>query len=233
MNASVTARELARATLIDSIKEAARRQVATEGAARLSVRAVAREVGMVSSAVYRYFPSRDDLLTALIVDAYADLGAAVEQAAAAVAPDRVRERWRAVCAAVRDWAAAGPQEYGLLFGSPVPGYQAPVATVAPGARVPTALLAVVRDGWVAGRVRRGAEAPLPGALAGQVAGVAEALAAELPPAVVLRVAIAWTQLFGVITFELFGQLIGSFDPADAFFAASVDAMADLIGLAAE
>lgn len=231
MNAGVTARELARATLIDSIKQAAQRQVATEGAAKLSVRAVAREVGMVSSAVYRYFPSRDELLTALIVDAYDDLGAAVEQAAAGVAPERVRERWRAVCAAVRHWAAAGPQQYGLLFGSPVPGYQAPSETIPPAARVPTALLAVVRDGWVAGRVQGVSDAPMPGALAGQLAAVTEALATELPAALVLRVAIAWTQLFGLITFELFGQLISTFDPADAFFAVSIDTMADLMGLA--
>ncbi len=233
MNASVTARELARTTLVDSIKRSARRQVATDGAARLSVRAVAREVGMVSSAVYRYFPSRDELLTALIVDAYDALGAAVEQAAAGVPPERSRERWRAVCGAVRTWGAAGPQEYALLFGSPVPGYQAPQDTVAPAARVPSALIAVVQDGWTAGRVEPGADVPLPELLTGQLTAVAAALAVELPPVVVLRVAVAWTQLFGLVTFELFGQLAGSLAPADEFFAASVDAMADLIGLAAD
>lgn len=230
MKAGITARELARATLVDSIKEAARRQVAAQGAARLSVRAVAREIGMVSSAVYRYFPSRDELLTALIVDAYDALGSAVEQAAAGVPPEQVRERWRAACNAVRSWAAADPQEYGLLFGSPVPGYQAPQDTVAPAARVPAALLAVVRQGWMAGRMEAGDDVPLPAVLSGQLATVAEALAVELPPVVVLRVAVAWTQLFGLVTFELFGQLVGSLDPADEFFAASVEAMADLIGL---
>ena len=230
MKASVTARDLARASLVDSIKAAAGRQVAAEGAARLSVRAVAREVGMVSSAVYRYFPSRDQLLTALIIDAYDDLGAAVERAAAGVPRDRARERWRATCTAVRTWAAAGPQQYGLLFGSPVPGYRAPQDTVAPAGRVPTALMAVIQQGWVAGRVRPGPEVPVTTALSGQLAIVADALGTDLPPVVVLRAAAAWTQLFGVVTFELFGQLVGSFDPATDFFDAVVDAAADQIGL---
>ena len=230
MSASATARSLARATLVDSIKQAARRQVAADGAARLSVRAVAREVGMVSSAVYRYFPSRDELLTALIIDAYDALGSAVELAVAGVPPERVRERWGAACAAVRRWADAGPQEYGLIFGSPVPGYRAPQDTVAPGARVPAALITVVRDAWVAGRVRSGEEPALPKGLSGQLDAVAAALAAELPPVVVLRVAMAWMQLFGIVSFELFGQLAGSFEPADDFFGAAVEAMADAIGL---
>ena len=230
MSASATARSLARATLVDSIKQAARRQVAADGAARLSVRAVAREVGMVSSAVYRYFPSRDELLTALIIDAYDALGSAVEQAVAGVPPERARERWGAACAAVRRWANAGPQEYGLIFGSPVPGYRAPQDTVAPGARVPAALITVVREARVAGRVRSGEEPALPKGLSGQLDAVAAALAAELPPAVVLRVAMAWMQLFGIVSFELFGQLAGSFEPADELFGAAVDAMADAIGL---
>ena len=86
MNASRTARERVRAELIREITEIARRQLATEGAAGLSLRAVAREMGMVSSAIYRYFPSRDDLLTTLIIDGYNAVGAAVEKAEAAWTP---------------------------------------------------------------------------------------------------------------------------------------------------
>ncbi|HEY9521654.1 MAG TPA: helix-turn-helix domain-containing protein, partial [Thermopolyspora sp.] len=84
MNASRTARERARAELIGEIKEAAKRQMAVTGATGLSLRAVARELGMVSSAIYRYFPSRDDLLTALIIEAFDAVGEAVEGATAAV-----------------------------------------------------------------------------------------------------------------------------------------------------
>jgi len=113
-----TARERVRAELTADIADAARRQLAEVGAAALSLRAVARELGMVSSAVYRYFPSRDDLLTRLIIDGYDDLGATAE---AADRPSALpTERWLAVCRAVRGWAKAHPHEYALLYGSPSP-----------------------------------------------------------------------------------------------------------------
>ncbi len=87
-NAPRTARQRARAELTREIKEGARRQLAATGADGISLRAVARELGMVSSAVYRYFPSRDDLLTALIIDAYDAVGEAAEQAIADQSPMR-------------------------------------------------------------------------------------------------------------------------------------------------
>src|SRR5690349_24743516 len=104
MNASRTARERVRAELTREITDIARRQLATEGAAGLSLRAVAREMGMVSSAIYRYFPSRDDLLTALIIDGYNAVGEAVERADAAADPGDFAGPLLAVCMAVRGCA---------------------------------------------------------------------------------------------------------------------------------
>src|SRR5512139_2075019 len=147
MNAGRTARDRARAELTNEIKEAARRQLAADGAAKLSLRAVARELGMVSSAVYRYFPSRDELLTALIIDAYDALGAAVEVADQSPPATAVYDRWRAACSAVRTWARAHPHEYALIYGSPVPGYEAPKDTVAPASRSGLVLVGIVRDAW--------------------------------------------------------------------------------------
>src|SRR5207247_659822 len=106
-------------------------RIASEGAAGLSLRAAARELGMVSSAVYRYFPSRDDLLTALIIDGYNAIGAAAEQADAACRRGDHRGRWLSACRSVRDWALAHPHEYSLVYGSPVPGYRAPEQTIGP------------------------------------------------------------------------------------------------------
>src|SRR5947207_15973409 len=114
--ASVRAR--VRAEMTEEIKAAARRHLAVDGA-NLSLRAVARELGMVSSALYRYFPSRDDLLTALIVDAYNAVGEAAEGARDALTgPDAKRPvaRWSAVCSGVRTWALAHPHEYALIYG---------------------------------------------------------------------------------------------------------------------
>jgi AcrR family transcriptional regulator len=248
-SASRTARERARAELTQEIKQEARRQLAAHGAQGLSLRAVARELGMVSSALYRYFPSRDELLTALIIDAYDSLGEAAEAADAGCPPPDVRGRWGATCHAVRNWALAHPHEYALIYGSPVPGYRAPQVTVASATRVARVAGGLVADAW---REIRGADrghpaasppgpgasaggpgsapAPLPPELAEQAAIVADVIAPGAPEAMIARLLIAWTQLFGMISFELFGQLVGSADPADAFFGYAVEQMADFIGL---
>jgi len=227
MNAGRTARERARAELTEEIKAAARRQLATVGAEALSLRAISRELGMVSSALYRYFASRDELLTALIIDAYDALGAAAE--AAATGGDPVDE-WIAIYAAVRDWARANPQEYALIYGSPISGYHAPQTTVEPAIRVPLLLLGLLQRAQASGRLVTPADAPEPsGALAEQT-GTLVALAPDVPPAVLVRTVIVWTQLFGMISFELFGQLVGSMDPADEFFASAARQMAAFVGL---
>ncbi|MCU7822331.1 TetR/AcrR family transcriptional regulator [Kitasatospora sp. DSM 101779] len=233
MTAIRTARERAREELTREIKLEARRQLASEGAQRLSLRAVARELGMASSAIYRYYPSRDELLTALIVDAYTDL-ADTADAALAAAPTTPRARWRALCTAVRGWALAHPHEYALVYGTPVPGYRAPQETIEPAARLPLALIAVAREGRPDTPAQDTPAPPAPaGPLGEQLARLRAELAPDLPEAVLARAAIAWTQLFGMIGFELFGHLAGSFDPADAFFAHAVEEMADLVGLPAE
>src|SRR6185369_12085697 len=103
MTAATGARARVRAEMTQEILDAARRQLAEQGSAALSLRAVARDVGMVSSAVYRYFPSRDSLLTALIVEAYDGLGTAVERAVAKVPADDLVGRWNTICDRVRRW----------------------------------------------------------------------------------------------------------------------------------
>ncbi|OII65635.1 TetR family transcriptional regulator [Streptomyces sp. CC53] len=228
------ARARARAEITAAIKDEARRQLAAEGAAKLSLRAVARALGMVSSALYRYFPSRDDLLTALIVDAYDALGAAAEAALEATPPtaDPVA-RWTAVCAAARSWAVAHPHEYALLYGSPVPGYTAPRDTVAPAARVALALVAVVRDAHRAGAV---APPPLPAALGAEARRMTAGLTAgagagdHLPPALVHALVGAWAQLFGLISFEVFGHFHGVVEERETFFHAAAARIGREVGL---
>lgn len=231
MSASRTARERARAELTKEIEDAARRQLAVSGAHGLSLRAVARELGMASSALYRYFASRDELLTALIIDAYNALADAVDAAVRAVPAPEYRARWQAACRAVRAWAIAHPHEYALVYGSPVPGYRAPQTTIAPGGRVPVVLMRIVADAWAAGALTgRRDDAALPSPLAEQAGRAAAAVAPGLPEHLVVRGAVAWTQLFGMVTFELFGQYANTLDPADAFFEHTVARMADLAGL---
>jgi AcrR family transcriptional regulator len=216
-SASRTARDRARVELTEEIKTAGRRHLAEHGASGLSLRAVAREVGMVSSAVYRYFPSRDDLLTALIIDAYDAIGECAENADAAARDRGVQARWLNVCEAVRRWALANAHEYSLIYGSPVPGYAAPEATIEPASRVPLVVLRLLVDGVTAGEVLEGETPSMPRVVRSDFAQLRRTAAPSVPDAVLSRALAVWAQLLGTINLELFGHLHNVIHDYDAFF----------------
>jgi AcrR family transcriptional regulator len=216
-----------RAEMTDEIKAIARRQLATEGA-NLSLRAVARDLGVVSSAIYRYFPSRDDLLTALILDAYNALGTSVEAAEGAVDRADFTGRFLAVCHAVREWGLANPHEYALIYGSPVPGYAAPTDTVAAATRAVTVLGGILEDAAQAGLLPD--DGGLPMDVAGEVERVGAIVAPSVPLGPLSRGLGSWLQLFGFVSFELFGQLTNAIDVPGPLFDHQMRAQARYIGL---
>lgn len=224
------ARARVRAELTREIADVARRHLATEGAAALSLRAVAREMGMASSAVYRYYPSRDDLLTALIVQAYDMVGAAAEAADTAQEPTDLLGRWQGVCRAVRQWALVHPHEYTLIYGSPVPGYTAPALTIGPAARVAVVLCRIMATGLASATTEVTADGS--GADASLTPGVAIDIGLPDQPSGSFgaRAVQTWTGLFGLISFELFGQMHNVVDDHDAFFAAATMRLAEQVGL---
>jgi AcrR family transcriptional regulator len=228
MSAVPTARERVRAELTAEITDAARRQLAEVGAAALSLRAVARELGMASSAIYRYFPSRDELLTRLIIDGYDALGAAAEAADDPAAPPR--ERWLAVCRAVRAWARAHPHEYALLYGTPVPGYAAPRDTVPAAARVGVLLGRVLGDAARAGALAAAGESRDPTLISDDTVAVLGGEHPALDDAVRLRALLAWSAIYGTLSFELFGHFVGSVLDADRYFDRAMAELAGLVGL---
>ncbi|MCK1797724.1 TetR/AcrR family transcriptional regulator [Streptomyces sp. XM4193] len=222
-------RSRARAEVTAAIKEEARRQLAEEGAARLSLRAVARELGMVSSALYRYFPGRDELLTELIVDAYSAAGSVAESAASASAGSAPAVRWREVCRALRRWALAHPHEYALVYGSPVPGYAAPDRTTEAASRIALALFGVVADAVATGDCAEPVDVP-PAELLADARELGERIGLELPAPLLSRALVVWPQLFGLIGFEVFGQLHGVIERREAYFDHAVDQLAATVGL---
>lgn len=232
MSSSRTARERVRAELTREITDIARRHLATEGAGGLSLRAVAREMGMVSSAIYRYFPSRDDLLTALIIDGYNAVGEAVEHADAARPPEDHTGRWLAVCHAVRDWALAHPHEYALLYGSPVPGYQAPQDTVAAAVRDTIVYGRIISDAYRAGALNPPDVCPPVPAPFSEDAARVRAIIPDVPDDVIVRSLIAWTGLFGWLSFELFGQFNNTVLDTGTAFDHSMRCQAAFLGLPA-
>jgi AcrR family transcriptional regulator len=225
---AVGIRARARAEMTDEIKRIARVRLAADGP-NLSLRAVARDLGVVSSAVYRYFASRDALLTALIIDGYNSLGETVEAAEAAVARRDLMGRWLATGRAVRTWALANPHEYALLYGSPVPGYAAPQDTIGPASRPVWVLVGILRDG-VERDVLSGAHR-LPRAVRQDMEAIVRTPGfAGLPPAVLARGMTAWAQVFGTLSFEMFGRLTNAVTDYDAYFEYQLRTMANYVGL---
>jgi AcrR family transcriptional regulator len=226
---ATTARASARAEMTQRIKQAAREHLAVDGA-NLSLRAVARDLGVVSSAVYRYFASRDELLTALILDGYASLGDAAERAEAAVPRRDLAGRWIALGRGVRAWALANPHEYALLYGSPVPGYAAPQDTVGPASRPVLVMVEIMRDAVAAG-VPIPAGPRLPRAVRADLERLQDDPAfSGVPPAMFARGMTAWAQLFGALSFELFGRLTNAIEAYETYFDYQLRAMAAYLGL---
>ena len=227
------ARARARSEVVDAIKAAATQQLGQSGASALSLRAVARELGLVSSALYRYFPSRDALLTALIVDAYDAVGATAEQAdatalAAGADPGR---RWLEVCRAVRAWAGAAPHEYALVYGSPVPGYSAPRDTVEPAVRLSRVMAVIVMTAAREGSLRP-PDRLLPGPR--RVTPAVVELAGGPPPPpyddLLERSLVLLTALIGTISSLQFGHLRGALLDEDAWFDDAMAVAAEGVGL---
>lgn len=226
-----TARQRVRAELTAEITDVARAHLAEHGADGLSLRAVARDLGMVSSALYRYFPSRDHLLTALIVEAYDAVGDAAERAAAAVEPsDDLAGRWLALATATRRWAVANPHEWALIFGSPVPGYRAPEDTIDPAARIPLLLIGLGQEAADRRRRPRTPPSPVPPAVSADLHRLRDATGATLDDHELARGIAAWTALVGTISFELFGHLNNVITDHEAFFAHQMEAVGRDLGL---
>jgi len=132
--------------LQEAIKETAWKQIAEFGAPTLSLRAIARDLKITAPAIYNYFPSRDELVTALIIDAYKSFGDSQLEARDVVPLEDIEGRMMAIGVAYRNWAHTYPQRYQLIFGTPLPGYEAPLMEVLPSAaRSLSALVSVVEQ----------------------------------------------------------------------------------------
>ncbi|MGW7415397.1 TetR/AcrR family transcriptional regulator [Streptomyces sp. NPDC054863] len=183
-------------------------QIAAAGASALSLNAIAKQMGMSGPALYRYFASRDDLITELVREAYGSLAETLRTAAAAGAD------LAGLAHVLRGWALADPQRYFLVYGTPVPGYRAPEDTTALSAEIMTTLLdacaALPPDSAVA-------------SFAGHLADHRDwAAGHEAPPGALHRFLTFWTRLHGVLSLELAGHITGmGFDPA-LLFAAELD-----------
>lgn len=225
-------RQRNREAIMSAISEVANRQLAEVGPAALSVRAVARELGMASSAIYRYVSSRDELLTMLIIEGYNAMADDVE--AAVVRVKDPEKRFLAIGLACRGWALQHPQQYALIYGSPVPGYVAPEDTIAPATRISALLVGVLQQ--MAASPTVPAFKPRVGrSLRPLLQGLSEwAPEPTFTEAAMALGVMAWTHMIGSISFELFGHrhnVVGDSE-ADrkAYFEFEMRTLGDLLGL---
>ncbi len=211
------------------IIELGRRHLVTEGAAGLSLRAIARDLGMASSAVYRYVSSRDELLTLLLVDAYTDLAETVERSR--VQESGWRDQLSAIAGAVRHWALAQPASWALLYGSPVPGYHAPAdRTVEPGTRVLGMMFAAVSAGVAAGDIPDSeSRITVPAAISADFDGLRTEFGIADGDPVLAKCLSLWAGLVGAISLEVFGQYgADTFTDPAAVFDIQVAVLTDVL-----
>lgn len=200
--------------LKEVIKDVAWRQMVEVGAAGLSLRAIARDLGMSAPSIYNHYADRDALVTALIIDAYMSLGDYQLAARDAVAIADLRGRWRATGEAYRAWALAMPQRYQLIFGTPIPGYEAPVLDVLPaGARSLSALVSVVDEARSAGRLNA-IEFPQVNIHAQPVFDAWQQYSGPYQPVSLAVALLIWGRVHGLVSLEL-GRSMPPFGPDGA------------------
>ena len=212
-------RERYRAQVRAEIKQAALRQLAESGPGGLSVSAIGKELGVSGPALYRYFAGRDELLTELVIDAYNDLADALSAAISHAPGQEPRARLEAMARGYRSWALAEPHRYRLLFGPPLPGYDAHAERlVAASVAAMNLLLGTLREA--------GDRAPAPPSqpLASQLTAWAQTHAADVDPAIALRAILIWSRLHGLVSLEIAGNFASMGIDPDQVFEAQLPAL---------
>ena len=205
-------RERYRAHVRHEVKQAALRQLEESGPAAVSISAIGKQLGMSGPALYRYFASRDELLTELVIDAYHDLADALRAAASQPAGLEPRPRFKALARAYRSWALAQPHRYRLLYGPPLPGYDAHAQRLVDASQAAMSqLLGVLRE-----LGDPTAPAP-PEPLASQLRAWALAHDLGTGPAAALRAVLVWSRLHGLVSLEIAGNFASmGIDPDQVF-----------------
>lgn len=212
-----------RAAMVDDIKAIARRQLAEQGPGAVSLRGIAREIGTASSALFRYFPTYNDLITALVIDAYDSLADAMSTGRDAAGPADHAGRWYAICLAYRRWSLANPSEFALLHGTPLPGYDAPPEATGPAAgrfaEVAIAAFAAAVEAGAADPERTQVPADLK--LGERWSDLLRGPIGGYEPRIIGIVFSAWASLRGYLMAEVFGNLPVLIDDTDALCRAHV------------
>ncbi|MDZ4769833.1 MAG: TetR/AcrR family transcriptional regulator [Chloroflexota bacterium] len=221
-----TRREQQRETTLETIKQVARAQMAHEGTAGLSLRGIARDMEVTAPALYRYYPSRDDLITALILDGFNALADAMIAADAAQPRPAYGERIYAIFCAYRDWALANPVDFQLIYGNPIPGFHAPAEVTVPAVvRGFIPMTEALTEAYAAAVLRPPAHFQhLPHTVDAFLRAFADSNGYPVPPEVFAVMAHAWTMTHGMVVLEMHRHTPSLLGDTTAFFQHQIKAL---------
>lgn len=216
----------------EAIKNLARQQMAAEGSAAISLRGIARDMHVTAPALYRYFPSRDHLITGLIADGYNAIADTLEQVNAGLAADAYAERLFAVLMAYRAWALEHPTDFALLYGTPIPGYEAPREVTVPAATRTFALIVgIIAEAMGAGVLTETPEQrALPPSIAAHLTQMGASEGYTVPESALYLGVVGWARLHGIIMLELFNHIQPVIGDTDAFYRAELLGLLNSSGL---
>ncbi len=229
---TMTRREQRHEATREEIKQHARAQMSREGTAAISLRSIARAMGVTAPALYRYYPSRDDLITDLVASAFHALADALEAERDAHAGEPAAARLRAILLTYRDWALSHPLDFALIYGNPIPGYVAPGEVTVPAAARGFAIIVTLIAEALANRVEgRGTIDRVPAPLEAHMEALAASGGYEVPLLALYLGVLGWTRLHGVIMLELFEHLQPVAGDVDALYRVVIDDLLIAAGIA--
>ncbi len=212
-------KDTTREDMIAQIKATARQQMTEKGTAGLSLRGIARAIGVTAPAIYNYFPTLDDLITALIVDAFRSVADTMIATADAHDDGSATSRIFAAGLAYREWALAHPVQFQLIYGNPIPNYSAPAEVTAPLARLP--LHGLVQDFLRAHQngelTLPDAHVHIPDAVRADIRAYVAYTDADIPEGLVYTLMAVWSRLHGMVMLELFQHLTAIIPHTDEFY----------------
>jgi AcrR family transcriptional regulator len=228
-----TRREQNRLTTIDEIKRIARLQMAQEGISHVTLRGIAREMGMAVTALYRYFPSYSDLITELILDAFNGLADHIDHAQRQQKPTDWGARLWAALMAYRDYALTYPHDFALIYGTPIVGYNAPgERTVPASSRTFEVIGSIIAEAHASGAlIVPHTVTDLPATVVQHMGQLMAARQYAISEVLVYTLAQGWSRLHGIVMLELFGHFGPVVGDVDAFYRSEVAGLMQSMGLA--
>ncbi|RFS84910.1 TetR/AcrR family transcriptional regulator [Actinomadura spongiicola] len=227
-------RDRLRAATVREISETARRILVEQGPEAVTLRAIAREMGMTAPALYRYFDSHGELLRHVVGDIFTELTGELHDAIHQVTPGDMSGKFLAVSRQFRRWALSHPREYGLLFGAPVRGRATDQE------RADFAEECARRFGWTFMNLFlelwRKKPFPIPAddeidpVLRPQLRRYRDEIGVELPLGVIQQFLKCWIRLQGGVSLEAFGHLDFSLDDAEPMFELMLREVSGTLGL---